>query len=149
MSGFLQERVFQPTGMENLSWDVQGGSGFLGPHTNAHTGVHVSARELARFGYLALHRGKWGEAQVVPEWWLDLATQTSQAHNPNYGYTWWVNTAGANWPGLPRDAFALSGFRSNRCYVVPSLDLVVVRIGTGTPTWDEQGLITGIVKAIL
>lgn len=149
MSDYLQEKIFQPIGIENLSWDVQGGSGFLGPHTNAHTGVHVSTRELARFGYLALHDGKWEGNQLIPHWWMEIATRSSQKHNPDYGYTWWVNTAGKYWPNLPRDAFALSGYRSNRCYIIPSLDLVVVRIGSGTPTWEEQGLITGIVNAMI
>jgi CubicO group peptidase (beta-lactamase class C family) len=149
MSEFLKKRVFQPVGIENLSWDVQGGSGFLGPHTNAHTGVHVSTRELARFGYLALHNGEWEGRQIIPKWWMEQATQTSQGYNPDYGYTWWVNTAGKYWPGLPRDAFALSGYRSNRGYIIPSLDLVVVRIGSGPPTWEEQGLITGIVNSIV
>jgi CubicO group peptidase (beta-lactamase class C family) len=148
MDAFLQERVFRPIGIENLSWDVQGGSGFLGPHTNAHTGVHVSTRELARFGYLALHGGAWAGEQIIPKWWMELDTRSSQADNPDYGFTWWVNTAGKYWPRLPRDAFALSGYRSNRCYIIPSLDMVVVRIGSGTPTWEEQGLITGIVDAV-
>jgi len=39
--------------------------------------------------------------------------------------------------------------RSNRCYIVPSLDLVVARVGSGPPTCDEQGLIGGIVGAII
>lgn len=149
MSTVLAERVFRPIGIENASWDVQGGSGFLGPHTNAHTGMHISARELARFGYLALHGGEWDGQQIVPRWWMEMATKTSQAFNPNYGYTWWVNTAGTKWPGLPRDAFALTGYRSNRCYIIPSLDLLVARIGSGTPTWEEQGLVTGIVDAVI
>ena len=148
LSQFLEARVFQPIGIENLSWDIQGGSGFLGPHTNAHTGVHVSPRELARFGYLALHGGAWEGKTILPRWWMDLATRSSQEHNPDYGYTWWVNTPGKRWPQLPRDAFALSGYRSNRCYIIPSLDLVVARIGSGPATWEEQGLITGIVKAV-
>jgi len=59
MSGYLQTRLFEPVGIESLSWDVQGGSGFIGPHSNAHTGIHISARELARFGYLFLHDGVW------------------------------------------------------------------------------------------
>lgn len=149
MSEYLEERVFDPIGIENLSWDVQGGSGAIGPHTNAHTGIHVSARELARFGYLALHRGMWNGQQLIPKWWMDLATQTSQGLNPGYGCTWWVNTKGACWPGLPRDASALMGYRSNKCYVIPSLDLVVARVGSGPSTWDEQGLIGGIVEAIV
>lgn len=148
MSEYMQERVFDTIGIEGLSWDVQGGSGFIGPHTNAHTGIRISARELARFGYLALHYGVWNGRQLVPRWWMDLATRSSQDLNPSYGYTWWVNAAGTQWPGLPKDAFALSGYRSNRCYIIPSLDLVVARVGSGPPTWNEEGLIGGIVDAV-
>ena len=148
MSDVLQERVFMPIGIENLSWDVHGGSGFIGPHTNAHTGIHVSARELARFGYLALHQGTWAGQQLVPRWWHDLATQTSQDYNPAYGYTWWVNTRGAQWPSLPRDTFALQGYRSNRCYIIPSLDLVVTRVGSGPVMWHESRLMDEIIEAI-
>jgi len=149
MSEFLTERVFNPIGIEELSWDVQGGSGAIGPHTNAHTGVHVSARELARFGYLMLHQGRWNDTQLVPGPWIDLATTTSQTMNPNYGHLWWVNTARSQWTGLPADAFAAIGYRSNRCYVVPSLDLVVARVGSGPSTWDEAELIEGIADAVV
>ena len=148
MSEYLEERVFRPIGIQNLSWDVQGGSGSMGPHTNAHTGIHVSARELARFGYLVLHDGVWNEKQLIPQWWMDLATKSSQDLNQSYGYTWWVNTRGTQWPSLPKDAFALSGYRSNRCYIVPSLDLVVARVGSGPPVWNELALISGVVSAI-
>ena len=141
--------MLRPIGVEGLSWDVQGGSGFMGPHTNAHTGVHVSARELARLGYLYLRSGSWAGEQIVPTWWVELATRSSQVLNPRYGYACWVNTDGSMWPALPRDAFAFAfvGFRSNRCYVVPSLDLVVVRIGSGPTAWDEQELIGRVVGA--
>jgi len=149
MSEYMKERVFDPIGIENLSWDVQGGSGFIGPHSNAHTGVHVSARELARFGYLLLRKGVWKGQELIPRWWTDLATKTSQDLNPNYGYTWWVNTKGTCWPGIPKDAFALSGYRSNRCVVIPSLDLVVARVGSGPPSWNEQEWIEGIVAAVI
>lgn len=149
MSDYLVERVVQPIGIESFSWDVQGGSGFLGPYTNAHTGVHLSARELARFGYLALRKGMWKGREIVPRWWMELATRSSQELNPDYGYTWWVNTAGSCWSFLPRDAFALMGYRSNKCYVIPSLDLVVARVGSGPSNWNEQYLIGGIVDAIL
>jgi hypothetical protein len=60
-----------------------------------------------------------------------------------------VNAKGAQWPGLPRDMVALSGYRANRCYIIPSLDLVVARIGTGPVTWDEAGLIGSVVAAII
>ncbi len=149
MSAYLQRSIFEPIGIENLSWDVQGGSGFMGPHTNAHTGIQISARELARFGYLMLRNGLWKGKQLLPQWWIELATQTSQEMNPSYGYTWWVNTQETHWPGLPKDTFALMGYRSNKCYIIPSLDLVVARVGSGPSTWAEQGLIGGVVAAII
>jgi CubicO group peptidase (beta-lactamase class C family) len=149
MSDYLQERVFEPVGIENPSWDVEGGSGFMGPHNNAHSGLHISARELARFGYLMLHNGVWKGEQLIPKWWIDLATKSSQDLNPAYGFAWWVNTEGAYLPGLPADAFVLSGYRTNRCYIIPSLDLVVARVASGPPVWNDQWLIGRIVAAII
>jgi CubicO group peptidase (beta-lactamase class C family) len=150
MADFLRDRVFGPIGIERLVWDEQGvGAGFIGPHTNAHTGIHVCARELARFGYLMLRNGRWGEHQLIPPWWIDLATRSSQTLNPSYGFTWWVNTPRTLWPGLPADAFAAMGFMSNRCYVIPSLDLVVARVGSGPSCWDEGTFIQAVVDAII
>jgi CubicO group peptidase (beta-lactamase class C family) len=149
LSTYLAQRVFERIGIEEMCWDSQGGSGCIGPHTNAHTGLHLSARDLARFGYLALRQGLWRGEEILPRWWMELATRTSQDLNPAYGYTWWVNTPRTRWPELPADAFALSGYRSNRCYIIPSLDLVVARVGSGPPQWDEQTLIRGIVGAVI
>ncbi len=150
MSDYIKERVFGPIGIESAVWDMQGvGAGFIGPHTNAHTGLHLCARDFARFGYLALRNGEWGGRQVLPRWWQEMATRSSQDLNPNYGFTWWVNTNGANWPGLPRDAFAASGYNSNRCYVVPSLDMVVVRVGSGPAQWAEPTFIGQVASAVV
>jgi CubicO group peptidase (beta-lactamase class C family) len=148
MHAFLDERLFRPIGIENLSWDVQGGSGFIGPHTNAHTGIHISARELARFAYLYLRRGLWADERLLPEWWIAQATSPSQSLNAHYGYAIWTNKEGTLWPTVPTDAFGFLGYRSNACYIVPSLDLIVVRIGTGPTAWDNRNFIGGIIDAI-
>ena len=146
----MRERVFRPIGITNGAWDYQGGGGNLGPHTNAHSGLHLSARDFARLGYLLLHGGVWEGKSIIPKWWLDLATRSSQSVNPDYGFTFWVNTAGTLWPSAPKDAFAMMGFASNRCYVVPSLDLVVARTG-----WDPQPIgpvgdpLVGILGALV
>lgn len=147
MHDYVKARLFDPIGIEQASWDVLGGSGCLGPHTNAHVGLHISARELARFGYLALHQGAWNGEQLIPQWWMKLATQSSQKLNPDYGYTWWVNSNGTHLPGLTNDMFALEGHCCNRCYVIPSLDLVVVRVGSGPARWNEQDFISGVIDA--
>lgn len=149
MSEYMKERVFDPIGLESISWTMLGGSGFMGPHTEPHTGIYITARELAKFGYLAMNKGNWEGKQIVPEWWMDIATKSSQDLNPDYGYTWWVNTKGTCWPYLPKDAFAQMGYNANKCYIIPSLDLVVARVGAGPSTFFESDLIGGIASTIV
>jgi CubicO group peptidase (beta-lactamase class C family) len=149
MRDFMQERVSGPIGIESLAWDLQGVGTRFGPHTNAHTGIHISARELARFGYLMLRGGAWDGRQIVPRAWVESATRTSQDLNPGYGLTWWVNTAGTRWPGLPRDTFAALGLHCNACYVIPSLDLVVARTGNGPVAWPDTAFISKVVAAVI
>ena len=146
---YFSERVLNPIGVRNVAWDLQGGSGFLGPHTNPHTGLHLSARDFARFGYLALHDGVWAGERLLPEGWVRMATTPSQDENPSYGYGWWTNAAGSYQPGLTKDLFAFSGFAGNRCFVIPSLDLVVARVGTGPALLHDKTLLDGIVRALV
>ena len=148
MHEYMQDKVFSRIGIENASWDVHGGGPFIGPHTSAHVGLHISARELARFGYLLMQNGKWGDDQIIPSIWVDKATKPSQTLNPEYGFTFWVNTHETRWPGLPKDMFSLEGYNSNRCYVIPSKELVVVRVGSGPNQWNEQLFVRQILKAI-
>jgi len=149
ISDFMKARVFQPIGIENSGWDLQGGGGNLGPHTNAHSGLRLTARDFARLGYLLLRGGVWNGQQIVPKWWIDLATKKSQEINPEYGYTFWVNIDGQLWPHGPKDAYAFMGYATNRCFVVPSLDLVVVRLGYGPqPIGPVEMPLTSIVGAV-
>jgi len=149
ISDYMSERVFRRIGIENFGWDLQGGAGHIGPHTNAHSGLRFSARDFARLGYLMAHHGVWQAEQIVPQWWIELATQSSQELNRSYGYSFWVNTSGARWPAAPKDTFAFSGYASNRCYVVPSMDLVVVRLGYAPPNWSDDALLPAVVNAII
>jgi CubicO group peptidase (beta-lactamase class C family) len=147
---FMKERVFDPIGIQNVGWDWQGGvEGNIGPHTNPHSGLRFSARDFARLGYLMAHDGKWQDKQIIPHWWIELATKSSQKMNPSYGYTFWVNTDGVLWPTAPRDTFAFRGFTASRLYVVPSLDLVVARLGYAPQNWGEENLLPGVLAAIL
>lgn len=148
IADYMKERVFRPIGIQNFGWDLQGGAGHIGPHTNAHSGLRISARDFARLGYLMAHHGTWAGRQIVPEWWVEQATRSSQNLNRNYGYTFWVNTAGTQWPSAPKDAFAFMGYAANRCYIVPSLDLVVVRLGYSPTNWPEDALLPAVVDAV-
>lgn len=149
MHDYMRERLFDVIGAESNFWAAQGGAGKMGPHTNAHSGLHLSPRDFARFGYLLAHREKWRGRQVVPEWWIDEATRSSRELNPDYGYAFWVNTKQRSWRGVPEDAFSFAGDLSNRCYVVPSLDLVVLRLGYSPIHWPEGSLLPAVVRAIV
>ncbi len=150
MRDYMQARIFEPIGIENLSWDIQGGAGFIGPYTNAHMGIHVSARELARFGFLLLNNGVWDGKRLIPEWWMDLSTKPSQDLNPAYGYSWWVGNpnTGGQWVEVFDGAFALSGHRTNYCFIIPSLNMVIARVGSG-PSMPEYSAFNKILTAIL
>lgn len=88
-------------------------------------GVWINAYDMARFGYLWLRGGKWGDKQLVPPAYVKAATTPSE-HGPDYGYLWWLNTKGKNYPGLPPSAFGAKGAGSNTIVVMPEQDLVVV-----------------------
>ncbi|MDO8349131.1 MAG: serine hydrolase [Planctomycetota bacterium] len=88
-------------------------------------GVWISAQDMARFGYLWLRQGKWGERQILPAAAVAMALQPS-AHGPDYGFLWWLDTQGKNWPGLPKNSFGARGAGSNTIFVSPDHDLVVV-----------------------
>lgn len=88
-------------------------------------GVWINAEDMARFGYLWLRGGKWGDKQIVPPAYAKAAVSPSQ-HGPDYGYLWWLNTQGKNYPGLPTTAYGARGAGSNTITVLPEQDLVVV-----------------------
>jgi CubicO group peptidase (beta-lactamase class C family) len=148
MNQFVQQRLLQPIGIETAEWGTLGGGLFMGPHTNPMSGLRISARDMARFGYLLLRVGRWQSKCLISDHWLCEALRPSQSMNLSYGYAMWLNTNRTRWPALPSDAFALEGSMTNRCYVVPSLDLVVVRVGAGPAQWNEPDFITAIADAM-
>jgi CubicO group peptidase (beta-lactamase class C family) len=88
-------------------------------------GLWISSRDEARFGYLILRRGKWKGRQIVSENWIRQATTPAQV-GPDYGYLWWLNTKGKQYPNAPANSFAALGYGSNTIWIDPQHDLVVV-----------------------
>jgi CubicO group peptidase (beta-lactamase class C family) len=92
-------------------------------------GVWINAMDMARFGYLWLRGGKWGDKQIIPAAYVKEALTAGGAPNSpqnGYGYLWWLNTTGKALPGLPTNAFSANGAGSNTITVSPDHDLVVV-----------------------
>jgi len=101
-----------------------------------------NTRSMARFGLMIYAKGKWQNTQIVPEAYLNEATNTSQNINQAYGYLWWLNGKssyhlpqtqvqfpGELIPNAPVDMYAALGKNDQKIYVVPSKKLVVIRMG--------------------
>jgi len=93
-------------------------------------GIHLTAREMAKIGYLYLNNGLWDGKQVIP---ADYVAESTRQHseggppvNLPYGYLWWITQHGSH------AAFFASGYGGKCIYVIPSLDLVFVSTGSST-----------------
>ncbi|WP_379550682.1 serine hydrolase domain-containing protein [Qipengyuania sp. DGS5-3] len=115
LAEYLSEKVWGPFGMEqDATW-------LLGS-TNHEIGgccIQASTRDMARFGLFILGGGIAGDAEVLPEGWLDVAT-TKQAEigspGSGYGYQWWTNDDGT---------FAAQGIFGQGIFIDPERNLVI------------------------
>lgn len=117
---------------------------------------HSNTRSMARFGILALNKGKWKDEQIINENYFNESTSTSQNINPSYGYLWWLNGKskymvpgsqkvfqGALIPNAPSDMFAGLGASDQKLYIIPGKKMVIVRMGDSAdpnnPTFASSG----------
>ena len=86
-------------------------------------------RNWARLGQLYLQDGVWNGERILAEGWTEFVNTPAPAWDePEYGGQVWLNRSGKE-PNLPEDAFWFGGYGLQRVIIVPSLDLVVVRMG--------------------
>lgn len=88
-----------------------------------------SARDWARFGLLHLWDGVWQGERILPEGWVEFV-RTPAPGDPgrSYGGLFWLNR-GNQLPRAPADTYYAAGFMGQFTAVIPSLDLVIVRLG--------------------
>lgn len=143
----LQDVVAQSTG---LSWDnyfnsrLKNKIGMSGAWIASDDfNVYWSnTRSMARFGLLIYANGAWNDEQIIPEDYLNDAVNTSQNLNQAYGYMWWLNGKstyrlpqtqfqfnGSLIPNAPNDMYCALGRDDQKIYIVPSKQLVIVRMG--------------------
>lgn len=130
---YAQRHLFDPLGVRDVRWwrDRSG-------HALTYCCVDLTALDFARFGQMFLMGGVFGGRRIVSEAWVAQSVTASRASD-EYGLQWWLI---GNWdPALPPDAYAAIGVDGQYVYVVPSLDLVVVRLGRYTPPFEADGVI--------
>lgn len=122
---------------------------------------HSNTRSMARFGLLALNKGKWADEQIIDEAFFNESTSTSQSINPAYGYLWWLNGKtsyrvpgsqtvyqGHLVPSAPSDMYAAMGAEDQRIYVIPSKNMVVVRMGDASDPSNPNFALSGFDDAL-
>ncbi len=85
--------------------------------------LYLTARDMAKFGYLYLNKGRWDDQQLISENWVETSTKDHKTNiygRYSYGYQWYLTFIN----GHP--SFLASGYGGQIIGVVPSLDLVVV-----------------------
>lgn len=92
----------------------------------------ASTRDWGRFGQLYLNRGSWDGKQIFDSTWVDYVTRPTPGSDGRYGAHFWLN-AGEQYPGVPRDLFSANGYQGQYVFIIPSLELVVVRTGLAEP----------------
>jgi CubicO group peptidase (beta-lactamase class C family) len=125
---YIRSVLLQPLGITEFEWlgDVAG-------LPNAASGLRLRPRDLAKFGSLYLHGGRWNGKQVIPADWVEQSTRRNFKFRPRtgpdaggefgYSYFWWYNCVPTR-AGLI-EVRAAVGNGQQRVFVMPGLDMVV------------------------
>jgi len=149
----LREYIMDPIGASSTwrwfgyenSWVVLDGQIVQAVGGGGHWGggMFINARDMARFGYLTLHRGRWKDKQILSDQWVSWALTPTPAQ-PTYGFmNWFLNTDRKYLPAAPATAFAHIGNGTNMIYVDPENNLVVVA------RWIENGAMNDFISRVL
>jgi CubicO group peptidase (beta-lactamase class C family) len=137
---FAWRELFNPLGMRDVTLEFDA-SGTL----QGSTFMLASARDWARFGLLYLYDGTVAGKRILHEDWVDYSAAATL--DSDYGAGFWTNRSENELAknrvrlGIPRDAFFASGDLGQRIVIIPSQQLVVVRLGDSVePSGDMQGL---------
>lgn len=151
---YLERRVLDRIGFRYSGWNRD-------PSGNPMLayGAWTTVNEWAKYGVLVRDDGVWKGETVLPTGAFADCLVGSAAM-PAYGLNFWVNADlseaqasqipadladGRPMPSAPDDAFMAAGANDNRLYVVPSRDLVVVRLGDGHFRWSDDAFLAEVL----
>lgn len=131
----FQEEFEEKLGLQDFNRSAQkkGGDTSVSVYQAYH--FYLSARDMARLGYLMLRKGNWNGTQVISEDWVEESTSaitpisemnpiTDRTGSHGYGYMWWVWDGNANRDAF-KDAYMAIGAGGQYIVVLPALDMVL------------------------
>ena len=133
ITDYMQEKLWQPLGMESPGYWITDGVGM----EMAFGGLNATARDYAKLGQLYLDKGRWGTDQIVPETWVAASVIPDSPHltvealgfGLGYGYQWWLMDG-------DEGEYAAIGVYNQFIYVNPKRGIVIVKLSANS----EYGL---------
>ena len=143
--------LFEPLGMTTAVVEPDAAGTFLAPAF-----VYASARDWARFGLLYLNNGVWQGKHILPEGWVQASLKPTPQSGGQYGAHLWLDIPAFLRPPrsdeykLPEDAFFMLGHDGQMIAVIPSREVVVVRLGLSRRrnAWDHGAFLHQLLRAI-
>lgn len=140
LQAFAQTELFDKIGIPSGRWTWERD---LAGNTAGFYGLRMEPLDFARLGELMLREGNWNGDQVISEQFVDQA-QSPSPQNNGYGYLFWLNggvpyttatvyardeRSKPQIASAPADLYMMDGLFEQRVYIMPGLDMVVVRLG--------------------
>jgi len=154
LKDLFKRRIADAIGMRHWDWGISGAVEGMTHHNAAGTpalkgngGIRITPLDAARFALLFLKRGNWNGKQLLSAAFVDEATRnqvpvttpgrSSMGWSGAYGFYWYTNGIRSDdkrrWPSAPAGTYAAQGAGSNRFYVIPEWNMVVVTLGSNDP----------------
>lgn len=145
MEDYMRSRLTTPLGFGTWGYamyrpKLKGGIDADGRmfHTPGGGSIAVRSTDMLRFGYLMLHHGKWGKEQIVPASFVEMCGRMVK-YNPHFTHSFNFNVnEDGHLASVPRDAFWKAGSGGYSIYIVPSLDLVIYKMGGNEGQYDPK-----------
>ena len=140
---FPYKALIDKTGMHSMMLETDVAGNFVGSSYG-----WASTRDWAKFGLLYLNEGNWNGEQLFDARWVSYVTHPTAHSNGRYGAHFWLNSGGF-YPGVPKDLYSANGYQGQYVFIIPSLDMVIVRTGLAEPPdFDLNAFLEAVTAAI-
>ncbi|MEM9888165.1 MAG: serine hydrolase [Bacteroidota bacterium] len=109
---------------------------------------YATARDWAKFGLLFLNNGNQNGQQILPRDWVNHTRTIAPNSSGEYGAHFWLNR-NQKFPAAPDDLYYCGGFNGQYVFIIPSEDMVIVRLGIdGLGEMNANQLLENVLKSI-
>lgn len=140
-----QNELFNKIGIRSMVLETDASGTYVGSSY-----AFATPRDWARFGLLYLQNGYWGKEQILPDGWVDFTRTPSSKSKGEYGAQFWLNRDEfRELPDAPESIYFADGYNGQRVYIVPTHNLVIVRMGLSKHgEFDYNKFVTSILDAV-